>query len=98
MLNAAATSNILYQQQIIQKQKNNFILLRHSHSILSEIPKNNIEELHYQCYYCDSFKTNSKDDYESHVINKHGLGHPCYPCKADLERLGIKAQGKSWEI
>lgn len=21
--------------------------------------------------------------------------HPCYPCKADLERLGLKAQGKS---
>ena len=51
-----------------------------------------------QCYYCDSFKTNSNDDYEAHVIMRHGQGHPCYPSKADLEKLGLKAQGKSWEI
>jgi type I site-specific restriction-modification system R (restriction) subunit len=25
-------------------------------------------------------------------------GKPCYPSKVDLERLGIKAQGKTWEI
>jgi hypothetical protein len=52
----------------------------------------------FQCYYCDIFKTNSNDDYEDHVIMKHGQGHPCYPSKADLEKLGLKAQGKSWEI
>ena len=51
-----------------------------------------------QCYYCDSFKTNSNDDYEGHTIMKHDQGHPCYPSKADLEKLGLKAQGKSWEI
>jgi hypothetical protein len=86
--------------EYIEEQKNNIISLPDVRSILSEIPKNDIEEkYYYSCYYCDSFqKTNSKDDYESHIINKHGLGHPCYPCKADFERLGIKAQGKSWEI
>jgi hypothetical protein len=52
----------------------------------------------FQCYYCDSFKTNSNDDYEGHIIMKHGQGHPCYPSKADLKKLGLKAQGKSWEI
>jgi hypothetical protein len=52
----------------------------------------------FQCYYCDSFKTNSKDDYEGHVIKKHGQGHPCYPSKADLEKLKLSAQKKSWEI
>jgi hypothetical protein len=51
----------------------------------------------FQCYYCD-FKTNRNDQYEDHTINKHGQGHPCYPSKADLEKLGLKAQGKSWEI
>ena len=45
MLNGAtATSNILYQQQIIQKQKNNIISLGDIRSILSEIPKKDIEE------------------------------------------------------
>jgi hypothetical protein len=55
----------------------------------------------YLCYYCgkgNGFQTNDETDYTLHVISKHGLGHPCYPCKLDLERLGIKAQGKSWEI
>jgi Bifunctional DNA primase/polymerase, N-terminal len=52
----------------------------------------------FQCYYCDSFKTNSNDDYESHTIMRHGQGHPCYPSKADLEKLRLKALGKSWEI
>jgi hypothetical protein len=52
----------------------------------------------FQCYYCDSFKANSKDDYEDHVIKKHGQGHPCYPSKADLEKLKLRAQDKSWEI
>jgi hypothetical protein len=52
--------------------------------------------LGYSCYYCD-YKTEYKERYERHVINKHGLGHPCYPSKADIERLGLKAQGKDWE-
>jgi hypothetical protein len=51
----------------------------------------------FQCYYCN-FKTNSNDEYEGHTMMKHGKGHPCYPSKADLEKLGLKAQGKDWEI
>ena len=47
----------------------------------------------FQCYYCDSYKANSKDGYEAHVMRKHGQGHPCYPSKADLERLA-KSTGK----
>ena len=56
------------------------------------------KEFEFQCYYCDSFNTNNIDDYEGHVIRKHGQGHPCYPSKADLEKLGLKVQGRSWEI
>jgi hypothetical protein len=52
----------------------------------------------FQCYYCDSLKVNSKDEYEGHVIKKHGQGHSCYPSKADLENHGLKPQGRSWEI
>jgi hypothetical protein len=51
----------------------------------------------YPCYYCD-YKIDSQDDYEHHVINKHGLGHTCYPSKPDLEKIGLSAYGKSWEI
>jgi hypothetical protein len=36
-------------------------------------------------------------DYESHVVMKHP-GKLAYPGKAYLERLGIEAKGKSWEI
>ncbi len=56
------------------------------------------EQIRFECYHCDKFQTYIKKDYESHVINTHGLGHPCYPSKADIERLGLKGQGKSWEI
>jgi hypothetical protein len=67
-------------------------------SILSEIPKNDIEELYYSCYYCDDFQlTNNIADYEKHVVLSH-QGKPAYPCKIDLERLGLKAQEKRWEI
>ena len=38
-----------------------------------------------------AIKTNSNRDYEGHTIMKHGQGHPCYPSKADLEKLGLKA-------
>jgi hypothetical protein len=55
------------------------------------------QEFRYQCYYCD-FNTDNKDDYERHVINKHGSGHPCYPSKPDIEKLGLKPQGQKWEI
>jgi hypothetical protein len=52
----------------------------------------------YSCYYCDDFQpTNNVEDYERHVINKHPKKRS-YPTKVELERLGLKAQGKNWEI
>jgi hypothetical protein len=48
------------------------------------------------CYYCD-YKADSKDDYEAHVIMRHGHS-PAYPNKAEIEKMGLKAQEKSWEI
>ena len=43
----------------------------------------------YNCYYCTSFKTDIQKDYEKHVIFSHPE-KPCYPSKADLEKLGVK--------
>jgi proteasome lid subunit RPN8/RPN11 len=51
----------------------------------------------YDCYYCTSFKTDIKKDYEKHVVFTHPE-RPCYPSKADLEKLRLKAQAKDWEI
>jgi proteasome lid subunit RPN8/RPN11 len=51
----------------------------------------------YDCYYCTSFKTDIQKDYERHVVFTHPE-RPCYPSKADLEKLGLEAQGKIWEI
>jgi hypothetical protein len=51
----------------------------------------------FECYHCCDFQsTDNKEDYERHAVLKHPR-KPAYPCKIDLERLGIKAQGKSWE-
>jgi hypothetical protein len=46
----------------------------------------------YQCYHCD-FKTENKGHYESHVIIRHGHS-PTYPNKAEIEKHGLKLQGK----
>jgi hypothetical protein len=47
------------------------------------------------CYYCD-YKPDSREHYERHVI----LGHDhclAYPNKAEIEKRGLKPQGKEWE-
>jgi hypothetical protein len=51
----------------------------------------------YSCYYCHDYQTHSERDYESHIILKHP-NKPAYPCKADLQRMGLEGKGKSWEI
>jgi hypothetical protein len=50
----------------------------------------------YRCYYCD-YETKYDEAYDKHVVLTHP-GRPAYPNKADIEKLGLKAQGKSWEI
>jgi len=63
-----------------------------------------ISTYYYSCYYCNDFQpTNEEAGYKNHIIIKHMLSssdkdQPCYSCKADIERLGLKAQGKNWEI
>jgi hypothetical protein len=49
----------------------------------------------YSSYYCD-YNADSKDDYEAHVVMRHGHSS-AYPNKAEIEKLGLKTQGKSWE-
>jgi hypothetical protein len=44
----------------------------------------------FDCYQCDIFQINIKEeDYEAHVVFKHS-DKPSYPCKADFGRLGLK--------
>jgi hypothetical protein len=47
------------------------------------------------CYYCD-YKPDSKSDYEGHVVLGHGHSL-AYPNKAEIEKRGLKPQGKDWE-
>jgi len=58
------------------------------------ISNNNIE--YCPCYYCD-YRIDNKYDYEQHVIIKHP-GGIAYPNKAEIEKSGLKPQGKDWEI
>jgi hypothetical protein len=55
----------------------------------------NLEE--FSCYYCSGFQTDSEEEYMRHCAIKHPK-KPFQPTKADLERHGLKPQGKSWEI
>jgi hypothetical protein len=50
----------------------------------------------FECYYCDTFQTDIKNNYESHVLLRHP-GKPCYPSKADLDKFELEAKGKDWE-
>ena len=53
----------------------------------------------YSCYHngCD-FHTNDEKDYHRHAVQKHTGIPVLYPTKAELEKYGLKPQGKSWEI
>jgi hypothetical protein len=51
----------------------------------------------FECYHCDSFQTKEELEYVRHGV-KHHLYKPMFPSKPDLERHGLKPQGKSWEI
>jgi hypothetical protein len=50
----------------------------------------------YSCYHCDGFHTGNQDYYENHMARCH-FRLPAYPSVADLQRYGLKPQGKSWE-
>jgi hypothetical protein len=96
----ATRNNVSYQHQIIQKNifQNNPTLWN---NVLTEFPEKVIEEsmtasYYCSCYYC-GYKTYSKDDYDAHIV----LGHNhciAYPNKAEIEKRGLKPQGKEWEI
>jgi hypothetical protein len=53
----------------------------------------------YSCYhnYCN-FHTNDEKDYHRHAAQKHTGIPVLYPTKAELEKYGLQAQGKDWEI
>lgn len=65
-----------------------------NHALEKEPDK--LAKLDYSCYYCQDFQTTIKRDYEHHVIIVHPR-KPAYPCKVDLYRLAIEANGKEWE-
>jgi hypothetical protein len=52
----------------------------------------------YRCYHngCD-FQTCSQEEYERHGALKHPKNPLLYPSRAEIEKYGLKPQGKSWE-
>jgi hypothetical protein len=58
------------------------------------ISNSNLED--YSCYYC-KYNTDSQDHYERHVILRHNHC-PAYPNKSEIDKRGLKPQGKDWEI
>jgi hypothetical protein len=57
---------------------------------------NDNHEPNISCYYC-SYQTNTKEDYERHVLLKHPK-KLAYPGKADMESLGLSPKGNTWEV
>jgi hypothetical protein len=55
----------------------------------------NIDLEDYSCYYC-KYRTNNEEEYKQHVVSRHP-GRLAYPNKAEIEKSGLKAQGKDWE-
>jgi hypothetical protein len=97
----ATRNNANYQHQVIQKQKNfsqNDPTLWKNN--LTEFPEKDIEESSKQlssaaifsCYHCD-YNTDNKDHDERHIILRHNHC-PAYLNKAEIEKRGLKAQGK----
>jgi hypothetical protein len=64
--------------------------------VLQQQQEQQQEQFRFECYYCDTFQTDIKKDYESHVLLRHP-GKPCYPSKADLDKFGLDLKGKDWE-
>jgi hypothetical protein len=48
----------------------------------------------FSCYYCN-YETHNEEEYKTHVVLKHN--QPAYPNKAEIEKRGLKPQGKDWE-
>jgi hypothetical protein len=82
------------QKSSIQSATTNtvYTILQEQHQ-----PSNPFHNLLYSCYYCDNFETNTKQDYQQHVLLKHP-GKLCYPSKADLTKFGLEPKGKESEV
>jgi hypothetical protein len=55
----------------------------------------NIDLEDYSCYYCE-YRTNNEEEYKQHVVLRHP-GRLAYPNNPEVEKLGLKPQGKDWE-
>lgn len=56
--------------------------------------QNIVHSFIFSCYYCD-YGTNNENQYQRHVVNVHDK--PAYPSLADIDKLGLRPQGKDWE-
>lgn len=82
----------ILQNNSINIIKNNINDKESSISLFYDEKKNNIL---YSCYRCE-FETSIQTEYERHNVLDHP-GKPAYPSLADLEKDGLRPQGKHWE-
>lgn len=53
----------------------------------------------FRCYHKDcEFQTNDEREYKSHATAKHLKNPLLFPSKFEIEKYGLQAQGKNWEI
>jgi hypothetical protein len=66
-------------------------------SNLSNLSSSNSDQ--FKCYHpgCN-FHTENERNYRKHGVQKHPSNPLLYPSKAEIEKYGLEAQGKEWEI
>ena len=84
--------NIIFSQQDSQTHLSDTSETSDSTIILAE----QSSAYYYWCYHCSSYQSNDEVDYKQHNVLKHP-GKGAFPNKAEIEKRGLKAQGKPWE-
>ena len=79
-----------------------------NNDVVSEDPETPIEPTQptqrtrpssYSCYHIGcNYHTDNEQEYRNHGGNKHTKNPLLFPSKFEIEKYGLKAQGKEWEV
>jgi hypothetical protein len=99
-------SNILLKNLEIsqEKEENNTNITQNQELVGSNLPlalshEPSLPSPLFTCYHkgCD-FQTKDEKEYSRHGIAKHLKNPLLFPSKFEIEKYGLQAQGKEWEI
>lgn len=63
------------------------------------VPTSQCTSNQFKCYHLDcDFQTNSEREYQKHGTTRHPKNPLLYPSRFEIDKYGLKPQGKEWEI